>query len=154
MKETAMKTKILVATVAATMLATPVLADFFIVREGVSGPCRVVDERPTDTKTIVIGNKVYTAREDAEREVTALCPTAPADEGQASAPPSRAIVVPPTVQAPAGEGPVSAPPARVIVVPPAVPAPVPAAPCIYQGRTFSDGSTNPMGETCDKGTWR
>jgi hypothetical protein len=90
-----------VATIAATMLATPVLADFFIVREGVSGPCLVVDARPTDAKTVVIGNKVYTARADAERDIPNLCPTAaPAVEGQVVAPPAPVIVVPPTVQAP------------------------------------------------------
>jgi hypothetical protein len=150
-REKVMKPKILVAVVAATMFATPVLADFFIVREGVSGPCLVVDARPTDVKTIVIGNKVYTARADAERDIPNLCPTAPAVEGQVVAPPGAVIVVPPPARAP-----VVAPPrvqAPAVAVP-AVPAPVPAAPCFYQGRAFSDGSTNPMGATCDKGTWR
>ena len=71
-----MKTKIWVAAVAATMFATPVLADFFIVREGVKGPCRVVDTRPTDARILVVGNKAYTVREDAEREIASLCPTA------------------------------------------------------------------------------
>jgi hypothetical protein len=150
-REKVMKPKILVAVVAATMFATPVLADFFIVREGVSGPCLVVDARPTDVKTIVIGNKVYTARADAERDIPNLCPTAPAVEGQVVAPPGAVIVVPPPARAP-----VVAPPrvqAPAVAVP-AVPAPVPAAPCFYQDRAFSDGSTNPMGATCDKGTWR
>ena len=62
---------------------------------------------------------------------------------------SAAVVVPPSVQAPR----VAPPDARAPVV--AVPAvPVPTAPCFYQGRAFSNGSANPMGETCDKGTWR
>ena len=34
--------------------ATPALADFWIVREGPTGPCRVVDVKPTDTKILEI----------------------------------------------------------------------------------------------------
>jgi hypothetical protein len=143
-----MKTKILVAAVAATMFATPVLADFFIVREGVKGPCRVVDTRPTDARILVVGNKAYTVREDAEREIASLCPTAV--EGPVVAPPAT-VVVPPTVPTPLVAPPGAQAP---LVAAPAVPVPVPAAPCFYQGRAFSNGSTNPMGETCDKGTWR
>jgi hypothetical protein len=145
-----MKARILVAAIAATAFATPVLADFFIVREGASGPCRVVDTRPTDAKTIVVGNRAYTARADAEREITTVCPTARAVEGSVVAP-SATVVVPPTVQAPLVAPPGAQAP---VVAAPAVPVPVPAAPCFYQGRAFSSGSTNPIGEVCEKGTWR
>ena len=69
-----MKTKIFVAAVAATMFATPVLADFFIVREGVKGPCRVVDTRPTDARILVVGNKAYTVREDARGKSQVFAP--------------------------------------------------------------------------------
>jgi hypothetical protein len=99
--------------IAATTFATPVFADFFIVREGASGPCRVVDTRPTDVRTIVIGNKAYTARADAERDIATVCPTARAVEGPAVAP-SATVVVPPTVAAP-------------LVAPPGAQAPLVAA---------------------------
>ena len=35
-------------------LATPALADFYIVREGPQGECRIVETKPTDTKIIVV----------------------------------------------------------------------------------------------------
>lgn len=66
-------TKTLLATAfVAAAFATPALADFYIVREG-SGPCRVVETRPTDTKIVIIGNKVYKERAEAEREIAVVC---------------------------------------------------------------------------------
>ena len=109
-----MKTRMLIAAIAATAFATPTLADFFIVREGASGPCRVVDVRPTDAKTVVIGNRAYTVRAEAEREIATVCATSP-------------TVVVPGVE---------------------------AKQCFYQGRPFSDGATNQIGQVCEKGSWR
>jgi hypothetical protein len=43
------------------------------VREGPTGPCRVVETQPTDTKIIVVGNKAYKVREEAEREPKVVC---------------------------------------------------------------------------------
>ena len=108
-----MKTRILAAAIVATAFATPALADFFIVREGASGPCRVVDTRPSDIKTVVVGNKAYTVRAEAEREIATVCSAAPA----------------------------------------VVPA-VEAKECFFQGRAFSDGATNQIGQVCEKGSWR
>jgi hypothetical protein len=71
-KEDAMK-KLLILAAALTVVATPALADFFIVREGPTGPCKVVETRPTDTKIVVVGNKVYKERSEAEKEVTVVC---------------------------------------------------------------------------------
>jgi hypothetical protein len=68
-----MRTKMLAAAIAATAFATPALADFFIVREGPSGPCRVVETRPTDTKIVVVGNKAYKVRAEAEKEIAVVC---------------------------------------------------------------------------------
>ena len=65
--------KLLILAAAVTVVATPALADFFIVREGPTGPCRVVESRPTDTKIVVVGNKVYKERSEAEKEVTVVC---------------------------------------------------------------------------------
>jgi hypothetical protein len=68
-----MKTKLLAATVAVVAFATPALADFFIVREGPSGPCRIVESRPTDTKIVVVGGKAYKVRAEAEKEMLVVC---------------------------------------------------------------------------------
>jgi len=68
-----MRTKLLVATLAIAASATPALADFFIVREGPTGPCRVVETRPTDTKIVVVGDKAYKVRGDAEKELAVVC---------------------------------------------------------------------------------
>jgi hypothetical protein len=67
-----MKTLIAAAAVATTF-ATPALADFFIVREGPTGPCRIVETRPADTKIVVVGNKVYKVRAEAEKELAVVC---------------------------------------------------------------------------------
>jgi hypothetical protein len=68
-----MKAKLLAAAIAATAFATPALADFWIVREGPTGECRIVETRPTDTKIVIIGNKAYKERAEAEKEVKVVC---------------------------------------------------------------------------------
>ena len=65
--------KLTVATIAAAAFATPALADFWIVRDSPTGPCRVVDVRPTDTKIIVVGNKAYKVRAEADKELAVVC---------------------------------------------------------------------------------
>jgi hypothetical protein len=68
-----MKAKLLAASVVLVASAAPALADFFIVREGPTGPCRIVETRPTDTKIVVVGDKVFKVRSEAEREMAVLC---------------------------------------------------------------------------------
>jgi hypothetical protein len=72
-EENAMRTKLLAATMVIAAFATPALADFFIVREGPTGPCRVVETRPTDTKIVVVGDKAYKVRAEAEKELAVVC---------------------------------------------------------------------------------
>jgi hypothetical protein len=67
-----MITRIVATVIVASAFATPALADFFIVREG-SGPCRVVETRPADTKIVVVGNKAYKVRAEAEKEISVVC---------------------------------------------------------------------------------
>jgi hypothetical protein len=72
------KAKLLSVTVAAFGIAasaTPVLADFWIVREGATGKCMVVDRKPTDSKIIIVGGdgKVYATRAEAEKQVAVAC---------------------------------------------------------------------------------
>lgn len=68
-----MKAKLLAAAIAATAFATPALADFWIVREGPTGQCKIVETRPTDTKIVIVGNKAYKVRAEAEKELTVVC---------------------------------------------------------------------------------
>jgi hypothetical protein len=65
--------QILIVALATATLATSAFADFFIVREGNAGQCRIVETRPTDSKIIVFGNKVYKTRAEAEEEITVVC---------------------------------------------------------------------------------
>jgi hypothetical protein len=67
-----MKTLIAV-TVAVAALASPALADFWIVRDSPTAQCRIVESRPADTKIVVIGDKVYKTRADAEKELAMVC---------------------------------------------------------------------------------
>jgi hypothetical protein len=65
--------QMMIAAVASATFVSPALADFFIVREGNAGQCRVVETRPTDSKIIVVGNKVYKTRAEAEKRLTVVC---------------------------------------------------------------------------------
>ena len=71
-----MKTKLLLALAVSASFAAPAFAeDFYIVRHGPSGPCQVVESRPTEKDiTIVGGDKVYTTREEAQKQVAVVCP--------------------------------------------------------------------------------
>jgi hypothetical protein len=68
-----MKVKLLAATIAIAAFATPALADFWIVREGPTGQCRIVDVRPTDKKIVIVGNKAYKVRDEAQKEMAVVC---------------------------------------------------------------------------------
>jgi hypothetical protein len=60
--------------IALTALATPAFAaEFYVVRDPDTKKCRVVETRPTDTKIVVIGNKAFVTRDEAEKQVTVLC---------------------------------------------------------------------------------
>jgi hypothetical protein len=66
--------KLFAVAIGTAALATPALAqEFFIVREGPTGPCRVVETRPVDTKIVIVGNKVYKERSEADRELAVVC---------------------------------------------------------------------------------
>ena len=66
-----MKTTIFAAAVLG-LVATPALADFWIVREG-TGECRVVEVRPTDPKIVIVGGKAYKVRADADKDLAVVC---------------------------------------------------------------------------------
>ena len=64
--------KLFLSAVAVGALSTPALADFWIVREGPTAECRVVETKPKDTK-VIVGNTVYKTRDETTKEITAIC---------------------------------------------------------------------------------
>jgi hypothetical protein len=69
-----MKTKLIAAAVLSVAFAAPALAqEFYIVREGDSGPCRIVETRPSGGTVVILGNRMFSTRIEAERELTVVC---------------------------------------------------------------------------------
>ena len=59
--------------VGAVAVATHALAaEFFIVR-GPDKQCRIVEKRPAEKTIVVIGDRAYVTREEAERQVKVVC---------------------------------------------------------------------------------
>lgn len=73
--------KYVLAAALALTFVTPALAeDFYIVQDPTTKKCTVVEQRPTDTKMIVMNNgHVYTSRSQAESAVKTVCTTTDAD---------------------------------------------------------------------------
>jgi hypothetical protein len=65
--------KIIVAASLIGFVATPALADFYIVRDNPTAECKIVETKPADTKIIVVGNKVYKSRDEATKELAVVC---------------------------------------------------------------------------------
>jgi hypothetical protein len=64
---------VLLAAAAALPAAAPAFADYYIVRESPTGPCRIVDHKPADSKIIVGTDRYYIDRSAAEKEMPLLC---------------------------------------------------------------------------------
>jgi hypothetical protein len=59
----------------ALVAASPAFAaEWFIVR-GPDKECRVVEKRPTDKTIVVLGDRAYVTRDEAERQVKIVCRT-------------------------------------------------------------------------------
>jgi hypothetical protein len=57
----------------AVAIAVPAFAqEYFIVR-GPDKKCRVVEKRPTEKTIVVIGDRAYVTREEAEKQVKVVC---------------------------------------------------------------------------------
>ena len=44
--------------------------------ERVRGPdkkCQIVEKRPTDTKLVIVGDKAYVSRDDAQKQLALVC---------------------------------------------------------------------------------
>ena len=63
-----MLTRYMVAAVVAAAFVTPALAaEFYIVQDSSTKRCQIVDQRPTSSTTVVVGDgKVFTSRTEAE----------------------------------------------------------------------------------------
>jgi hypothetical protein len=60
--------------VLALAAATPVFADYYVVREKSSNNCRVVETRPADTTSVtVLGTTVYKSHDEADTQLKVLC---------------------------------------------------------------------------------
>lgn len=64
-----------VLTIAALVATTaPALAaEFFVVRDPDTRKCRVVETRPADTKIVVVGDKAFVTRDEAQKQIAVLC---------------------------------------------------------------------------------
>jgi hypothetical protein len=68
--------KLVVLTVAAVLASSAhVFADTFYIIRAPHGPCQVVQGHPPATVTIIGGNKTYTTREAAEKDMALACKT-------------------------------------------------------------------------------
>jgi hypothetical protein len=67
-------TKYLLAGALLVSFTAPTLAakEFYIIR-GADKHCTVVEEKPTSSTTVVVGNKAYTTREEAETQLKTVC---------------------------------------------------------------------------------
>jgi hypothetical protein len=66
-----MKRAIIIA--GALAAATPALAAEFYVVRGPDKKCVVVEKRPVDTKMVVIGDRAFVTREEAEKQLKVIC---------------------------------------------------------------------------------
>jgi hypothetical protein len=46
--------------------------EFFIVR-GPDKKCRIVEKRPTEKTIVIVGDKAYVTREEAEKQLKVVC---------------------------------------------------------------------------------
>jgi hypothetical protein len=54
------------------LAGTAIAQEFYIVR-GPDKKCRVVEKKPTDKTVVVVGDKAYVKREEAEKQLTVVC---------------------------------------------------------------------------------
>jgi hypothetical protein len=47
-------------------------AEFYIVR-GPDKKCKIVETRPADTTIVVVGDKAYVSRDEAEKQLDVVC---------------------------------------------------------------------------------
>lgn len=66
--------RIVLALTALVVVSGPALAaEFFIVRDPATKQCRIVESRPTDKTVVVVGDKAFVTREEADRQLKVVC---------------------------------------------------------------------------------
>ena len=63
---------IVIAGLLVSVAAPAFAAEFFIVR-GPDKKCQIVEKRPTDTKMVIVGDKIYVSRDEAQKQLTVVC---------------------------------------------------------------------------------
>ena len=63
---------IVIAGLLVSVAAPAFAAEFFIVREP-DKKCQIVEKRPTDTKVVIVGDKAYVSRDEAQKQLTVVC---------------------------------------------------------------------------------
>jgi len=63
---------IVIAGLLVSVSAPAFAAEFFIVR-GPDKKCQIVEKRPTDTKLVIVGEKVYVSRDEAQKQLALVC---------------------------------------------------------------------------------
>ena len=84
-----MRCRMLVLAAGLAALATPALADFYIVQDSGTKRCSIVEQRPTTQTSVIVGDgKVYTSRTEAEGALRTVkvCETGGTVGGPAVAP--------------------------------------------------------------------
>ena len=71
-KETIMTRYVLAAALLVAVAGSAIAQEYFIVR-GPDQKCRVVEKRPTEKTVVVIGDKAYVSKQEAEKQVTVVC---------------------------------------------------------------------------------
>ena len=64
--------KLIVLTSLFAMASPALAAEFYIVR-GSDKKCRIVETRPADKTIVVIGDKAFVSREEADRQIKVVC---------------------------------------------------------------------------------
>jgi hypothetical protein len=68
-----MRTKLLIASAGIAALAAPALAaEYYIVQDPGTKRCSIVEQRPAEASLIVVNDKVYGSRTEAEGEMTTV----------------------------------------------------------------------------------
>ena len=63
----------LLATALLVAFAGSALAQEFFIVQGPDKKCKVVEKRPTEKTIVVLGDKAYVTREEAERQLKVVC---------------------------------------------------------------------------------
>jgi hypothetical protein len=57
----------------AVAIAVPAFAQEYYIVRGPDKKCRIVETRPTEKTIVVIGDKAYVTREEAEKQIKVVC---------------------------------------------------------------------------------